>query len=221
MANHFLKFQSKYNSQEKIIESIYLKALIDSYDRIKLIKDINTYIENKIRNEIIKDFENKNDIIKYWIDLKIISLSSEKQIIKENDIKRTDIEFFISEYGTFVIECKRLKSTEQRYIKGRFDEKEKKYKEDGIERFTNSIYAKEDEFAGMIGFIVGGDMNTIVKNLKDRVKNFKYSNDNYDLLDLKCAGWETSFQSKHFKNNDKIKTIHLYHLFFNFCKDYN
>ncbi|OHD17072.1 MAG: hypothetical protein A2086_06220 [Spirochaetes bacterium GWD1_27_9] len=216
MCDNFLRFESKYKSQKQLIEELYLMALIDSFQRVKLIKDINTFIENKIRNKFVYDLENKNEFLKEWINSKIIFLTSENQIIRDDENKRTDIEFIVSKYGKFVVECKRLNSAEERYIKGKYDDKEKKYTEDGIERFTNSIYAKDEQFAGMIGFVVDGDINKIILKLKDKIKDFKFDTNSYNLLETKCADWETSFQSKHIRDNNKIQTIHLYHLFLNF-----
>lgn len=196
----FAEFISKYPTQRDVIEQLYIQAIIDSYARVKTIPNIGKLSEPKIRNKLAYDLENKNGVIKDWINERIIQLTTEGQIIKKEDIYRTDIVFFISGFGSFVIECKRLTSAEQRYIG------------DGIRRFTDLEYAQKDEFAGMISFVVRGNILTIVEKLTRKVKAFNFDSAFENLLGSKYAGWDTSFQSNHIRINNE--RIHIYHLFF-------
>ena len=84
----------------------------------------------------------------------------------------------------------------------------------GIERFITLTYSKNDNYAGMFGFIVGGNPRKIVNTLKQKVRAFHPSETIESLLKQQCADMELSFQSKHLCKNNK--EIHLYHLFFDF-----
>lgn len=59
-----------------------------------------------------------------------------------------------------VIKCKTLKFADKKYLK------------EGIKRFIELKYAKKDGFAGMLGFIIAGNSEKIIENLKKKVKNF-------------------------------------------------
>lgn len=199
-----IRFNTKYRTQKDVIEGLYIKAIIDSYPRIKTIPNIHHLSEPKIRNKLVYDLENKNDLLKNWINERIIQLSTEGQIIKEKDIFKTDIVFFVSGFGNFVIECKKLSSAEQKYIS------------DGIRRFTDLEYAQNDKFAGMMGFVVRRNkLSTILLKLAKKVKAFNFDSAFEYLLQHKCAGWNPSFQSKHIRRNNSM--IHIYHLFFALC----
>lgn len=198
-------FTSKYPTQKDLIENLYLKAILDSYPRIKKIKGVENLSENKIRNEFVYDLQYKNKLLLEFT--KTVKLTSENQVLTEDNIFRTDIEFFVSEYGSFVIECKKLKAAEGRYIRD-VDSK------GGVERFTNLHYAPEEKKAGMIGFLVQGNPKKIVESLIKKVKAFHPADKIEELLKQKCLDWELSFQSKHICINKK--EIHLYHLFFDF-----
>jgi len=114
----------------------------------------------------------------------------------------------------FIIECKRLRSANQVYIKGRYNKTKEKYEVNGIERYIKLTYAKNDEYAGMMGFIIQGNPENIVKKPSHKVKSFHPSDEMEQLLKQECADWKLSFQSKHIRVNGKA--IHLYHLFFDF-----
>lgn len=198
----FTEFISKDTTQKDVIECLYLKAILDSYHRIKSIPGRQTFTEYQIRNKIVYDLENNNEFLKYWIDEKIIQLTSESQIIKEEELYRTDIVFFVSLLGSFVIECKRLRSAEQRYL------------DDGVRRFVDLEYAQKDQFGCMIGFVVGGNILLINSKLASKVREYWYDKNFEHLLSIKCANWDTSFQSKHIRKDSS--PIHIYHLFFSF-----
>ncbi len=88
------------------------------------------------------------------------------------------------------------------------------YVDGGVKRFVELKYAKNDTHAGMIGFVIDGDIDKIVTNLKPKIEGFCFSQGYETLLKKRCLAWKESFQSRH-RRNDKT-TIHLYHLFFNF-----
>ncbi len=204
----FADFTSKYPTRQDVIEQFYLRVIVDSYTRVRQIQGIQELSENKIRNQFVFDIQHKNPLFMPFN--KTVKPISENQIVTEQELLRSDIEFFISQYGAYVIECKKLKSAEKRYLT---DGKGK----GGIERFTNLDYAADEEAAGMLGFIVKGEAGQIVRNLKQKIAAFCSARDNAFVLQHKCAEYELSFQSKHIRTNHT--EIHLYHLFFDFVNE--
>jgi len=67
---------------------------------------------------------------------------------------------------------------------------------DYLQRFIDMKYAANDDFARMLGFIIAGNPEEIIKK----------------LLNKKCLEQNLSFQSKHIKTNNT--EIHILHLFF-------
>ena len=206
--NYFLQFQRltlKYSTQKDIIEKLYLNGIIKSYNNIYQTEGNCELKENEIKNKFIYDFKYHNTDFEKLINNKILYFTSENQTIKEDgSIYSTDIEFIISSFGLFTIECKKLKSAESRYIN------------DGISRFTDLKYSKKENYAGMIGFVCAGDIKKIINNLKPKIQNFNFVATSYQLLNTRCVDCEFSFQSKHIRNDHS--EIHLYHLFFDFTE---
>lgn len=211
-------FMVKYETFKLVIEDLYLIAITDSYKRLIHIPEINLLTENKIRNKIQYDFEHNSEIITEYIDNETITFNSESQIITEENVFRTDIKLYCRWYGrSFVFECKKFNPYNNDYIKGHYDKEKEKDVYNGIERFTERIYAKKDKFAGMIGFVCSGEITQTIENLKTKVRTFCFVSDSEYLLNSKCVDWEFSFQSKHIRIDGS--TIHLYHLFFDFSKN--
>ncbi len=187
-----------FKTKEDLFENLYLTAFIDTYRRIGKA----SILEEKIRDEFVYDFEWENPLTKDLIQQQILILTWERWLnVSKEEKTRADISFSISGFE-FIIECKRLKCADSRYVNG------------GIKRFVELKYAKNDSHAGMIGFVIGGRIKPIVNNLKPTVKAFHFSPGFENLLEKRCLSWEHSFQSKHTRINDT--RIHLYHLFFNF-----
>lgn len=211
----FKGFRAKYSSHKEVIEQLYLKAFINSFERIKDIENINTLIENQIRDKFQYDFEHNNPLITEYINNQTITFNSESQIITEDDKYRTDIKLFCAWYRKqFIVECKRLKSAHKDYVEGRYNKEKNKYQVNGIERFVTATYAKNDDYAGLIGFIINKNPDKIVKRLKSKIIAFHPATNIEFLLKQKCVDWDLSFQSKHIRTN--TTEIHLYHLFFDF-----
>ncbi|PWL29336.1 hypothetical protein [uncultured Roseivirga sp.] len=182
-----------YSSKTDIIESLYLSSLKDSYERLD--KTIST--ENQIRDRFIEDlYQNDHSSIKQWLQLKVIYLNWENWSLDIDGLKvRSDFSFKFSGME-FIIECKRLKSADKAYI------------DEGVERFVNLKYAEGDEYAGMIGFVISGDKNSISEGLQDKIKLLDHT------LSLNKVTPIPFFNSKHQRIN---KTqIELYHMFFDF-----
>jgi len=219
--NDFYRQQSKklkkiftaYPSTKSLIEDLYLRAILDSYPRVKVIPSINKFTENQIRDEFVRDFKNLNPLLKDYIQNKSIFLTAENQAYTKNLTQRTDIELFSAWHShCFVIECKRLDSAESRYIHGRI--KGGVYEIDGMEKFINLIYAEGEEEAAMLSFIIKSKPQTTTNKLRDKVEKFCPASDISSFITQKCIGLPTSFQSKHIRIDKSL--IQIYHLFLDF-----
>ena len=187
-----------FKTKEDLYENLYLRAFIDSYRRIGKA----SILEEKIRDRFVYDFEWKNPLIKDLIQQQILILTWERWLnVSEEEKSRADISFSISGFE-FIIECKRLKYADSRYL------------DYGVKRFVELKYAKNDTHGGMIGFIIDGDIRKIVNNLKSKIKDFNFSPGFENLLKKSYLTWEHSFQSRHDRRDNTF--IHLYHLFFDF-----
>jgi len=181
-----------YSSKQDIIENLFLKSLTESYNRI----DKNIGMENEIRDRFMKDLYYTNTDIKKWLQLNIIYLDWENWVFTDGfEVARTDVTFKISGLR-FIIECKRLKTADKEYI------------DEGLERFIVLKYAKGDDFAGMIGFVISGDKLNICKGLNTKIKSLKHTSS------ISCVDPGISFTSEH-ERIDKTQ-IKIYHFFLDF-----
>ncbi|MFN7117600.1 MAG: hypothetical protein ACK4TA_12430 [Saprospiraceae bacterium] len=193
------------------IEKLLLPAIIESYERVKLIPNIIALKENDIRNEFIKDFQQYNSILKDWVNNKSIWLGAENQAYTDDYLKRTDIEIGCTFHEIyFVFECKRLSSFESRYICGKVVDG--KYEIDGLEKFLHLAYSQKEDCASMVAFIIKGNAESIFSKTKDKAELFNPSPSMGTVINNKCADWLLSFQSSHIRI-DKSHIL-LYHLFF-------
>lgn len=200
--NQFLKFGITclgYKSQQDLIENLYIKSIYDSYNRIH--KSIG--IENEIRDRFIYDFYYKSPYLKKLIQTNILFVNWERWVFKnESDLGRTDLSFAISGFE-YVVECKRLKDASQKYV------------DEGLMRFINEDYSKNESYVGMIGFIISSKIENIYSKLEDKCLN-KYYLDN-DFSKKKIIYGKYSFTSSHSRVNKN--PINVYHLFFKFNKN--
>lgn len=199
MPAEFRDFINQFKDKEDFIENLFLKALIDSYIRVKDIEDIQNISENKIRNEFQYDLTHTNELTKQIIEKGFITFTAENQIINyEREVKRTDIQFVINGLLTYVVECKKLKGVSKA-----------QYIDSGVNRFVENIYiSKNEEYAGMCSFIVSEDVKRIISGTKDRVKEYNFVSLNDNLI----CGFENSFSSTHNRVDDD--NIQIHHLFF-------
>lgn len=185
-----------YKSKQELIEELYLKSIVNSYSR--LIKTIG--IENDIRDRFIYDFYNVSPLLKELIQANILYVNWERWVFKnENNLGRTDLSFAISGFE-YVVECKRLKSASQKYIS------------EGLYRFIKNEYSSNESYAGMIGFVVEGNITDISDELKNKCVKEKFNNNSFAKEKLK--DWKFGFKTAH-NRVDKTE-INLHHLFFEF-----
>lgn len=191
-----------YKSKKDLYENLYIKAIVNAYRRINK----SAALENEIRDRFILDLEKENKLTRDLIQNEILQLDFERpHFVSPTEKRRTDIVFFISGFGRFTIECKRLFKESS---------KNEKYIDEGLKRFIELKYSSKESYAGMIGFIISGDILTTMHNLNVKVKNYHFVLSENNLLTKKCVDWKYSYQSKHNRlNNTKI---HIYHLFFKF-----
>jgi len=189
-----------YEDDKDFMENFILQGIIDAFSDMK----VESNLEEKIRDTSVHYLKTQNAQVKYLTEQKIIYVDAERrQDISETEKRRTDISFSMSGFE-FVLECKTLKSAEAKYLK------------DGLKRFIEMKYAANDDFAGMLGFIIAGNPEKIVKNLKKKVKEFHPAPEIEKLLEKKCLEQDLSFQSKHIRTNNT--KIHIFHLFFDLRK---
>ena len=183
-----------YKSKQDIIENLFIKSLQESY--VRLDKTISN--ENDIRDRFMEDLYFKPSELRKWLQIKAIQLSWENWVFTPSgDKARTDISFRFSGME-YIMECKRLKFADKEYI------------EEGVERFVNLKYAKGDDQAAMVGFVINGDKVKIAKRLRYKIIP----------LDHTLTASEVSaiprFDSRH-KRVDNTQIL-LDHLFFDFQK---
>lgn len=193
----YLKEASRYSSKHEI-ESICFKALIDSYQRVKLIKGVEKRIENRIRDLFIIDLEEHNNIIKHALDNYIIRIIPESYDPQKG--KRSDIQFILPILKRdLVFECKRILSADSRYLN------------EGLIRFIKLEYAAKEKDAGMIGFVINPrDFSRMLSKLRDKLLTFHC----LKLLDKPVCEHQFSFQSIHIRID--TREILISHLFFKF-----
>ncbi|MRT92487.1 hypothetical protein [Ancylomarina sp. 16SWW S1-10-2] len=197
--NQFIRFGLSilgFKSKQDLIENLFIKSINDSYERI----DKNVGIENDIRDRFIHDFYYDSKLLKDLINKNILFVNWEKWVFKnEDDLGRTDLSFALSGCE-YIVECKRLKSASSQYIN------------EGLYRFINKDYAENESYAGMIGFVVAGDINSICSSLKEKCQKESYTDN--DFVRSKTDKVNTSFVSSH--NRVGRNAINIYHLFFEF-----
>ncbi len=195
--SHFRNFKTR----EDVI-SLYLQAIIESYNFIdKSVDD-----ENTIRNRFYWDLTTRNPLMEKYLEKNLIQINYEKWImVSEEEERRVDLTFFISSFGSFEIECKCFFGNQT--IKG-------KYLTDGLIRFIELKYAMENSNAGMIGFVVKGQIDSIFKNNVKNVQNFHPVTPTKLIQTPTNENWKHSFTSFHKRADNSEITI--YHLLFEF-----
>ncbi|MBM2815540.1 MAG: hypothetical protein HW421_2302 [Ignavibacteria bacterium] len=199
-SKEFCNFFKKYNSLDELIENLIFTSLIESYKRVRLIKDIDILDEPLIKDKFQYDLTWNNVLTKELIKKNFITFNWENQILtKDSEKKRTDLCFIINSLIVFVIECKKISGaiTEQ-------------YIENGINRFTQKIYITDEKFAGMCSFVVKSSIIQIIP----KIKKLLMKNNCSGIGDRKIDYWDAYFYSTHKKIDGS--DLGIYHIFFDF-----
>ncbi|HRH44817.1 MAG TPA: hypothetical protein PKY82_24475 [Pyrinomonadaceae bacterium] len=202
-ANIWLSHFRQFKTRKDVID-LYLQAIIKSYNSIdKSVDD-----ENKIRNRFYWDLTTRNPLLEKYLEKNLIQINYEKwTMVSEEEERRVDLTFFISSFGSFEIECKCFFGIQTE--KGQ-------YLTNGLIRFIDLKYAKKDEFAGMIGFVVKGNTDDIFNSNVTNAQNFHPTNPTKSIQNPTNSNWKHSFTSFH-ERTDKSE-ITIYHLLFEFKK---
>lgn len=196
-----------FETKEDLYVNLYIRAIIESYKFIdksfdKLAKDD----ENKIRNRFYWDLTERNPITKEYVDLNLLKISFEDwTMVSELEHRRVDLTFFISCFGSFEIECKIFSSKQT--VKGQ-------YLSNGLIRFIELKYSKNDNAAGMMGFVVSDDTNAIFDSNIKNAETFHPTNPKQSPQNPIDSNWKHGFISFH-ERTDKSE-IKIYHLLFEF-----
>jgi len=193
-----------YKSKQDLYEKLYMGALIDSYSRVSHTPDI----ENEIRDRFVWDLENHNESTKDLIQDGLLHLDFERShFVTRDEKRRTDILFFITGFNNFTIECKRLFNQ---------NSKNNEYISNGLERFINLKYSKENNYAAMVGFMVEDNLPFIHENVKQKVFSHQSIKTNSEFSKNKLQQWKLSIKSTHTRKDNSV--IHIYHLLFDFSQ---
>jgi hypothetical protein len=199
-----------FTSKKEVYENLYLQAIIDSYQHIDKTIPIRENRkrqdrENDIRDRFYWDLTNRNILTKNLVDEDVLKIDFESwKMISESEKRRVDLVFFMSYFGSFEIECKLL-----------FQEpsKNKPYLNNGLIRFIELKYAQNNECAGMMGFVVSGDIEKIQNEITKETEKFHPTDSKQQDCQL---NWKNSFISHHRKINNS--DIQIYHLLFIFTE---
>lgn len=190
-----------FSSKKEVYEKAYLQAIVDSYNSGRV--DRTTGLENTIRDRIVWDLQNQNPITAQLYQLEILDIIPERvNMITQSEKSRADICFHWSPIGKFDVECKRV-----------FQQPSgnKVYLTDGLIRFIELKYAKKNDYAGMIGFVVSGNVTTIMTQIIEGTNVFHPSQEAIRESEI---NWQYFFNSIHKRFDES--SIQIYHLFFNF-----
>ncbi len=197
--------QIKYDGNFDGIKTLILENVITSYQELRVEEKWKSLTSEPHFRDLIVERMGRNLLFVYCF-----FINREAQEGFYSEIGYSDIKIDIAASGRyFAFECKRLddktgkSSLQQKYI------------DDGLDRFIAEKYAKEEDFGGMIGFVVTGEIENIVLDMKGKVKNHCFVHSYGFLLNKFCDNCRTSFQSKHVRKNS-LGDIHIYHLFLDF-----
>lgn len=125
--------------------------------------------ENKIRDELLKNYLNNNKIRN---QLQLTAYLFDREVPEDTTNGRTDIKVqtmntFTNTSDYYIIECKRL---DNQHLKGKSG-LNAKYIGNGIMRFVGGQYSTNKYLNGMIGFVVEQmDINANISNINYLLK---------------------------------------------------
>jgi hypothetical protein len=198
---HLLAFYKQYNVVElkQIIKKEKKKSKSDIEDAIAI------YIRNYLRNNSLFDING----------FKIVGGMN-----NDNPIKGLyDITILHSYWKKgFHFECKNLdldpkKNLISKYV---FYKMTPTKNDGGVYRYFNGKYAQSQNFGGMLGFVLDGDVNTIIQKIIEKMNSPFDITSEGDLLTTELnsiEGNDFTFNSIHKRKGDTFK---LHHLLFNF-----
>ena len=120
----------------------------------------------------------------------------------------------------FYFECKNLKEKPQDLInKYVYYNKGNRIFDGGVYRYFNGKYAQSQDFGGMIGFVLEGNLFTIKNEILGKLQKTKFdtsSNGNFiKFIDNSIEQNDFTFDTYHYREN---KEFVIHHLLFNLCQ---
>lgn len=194
---------------ESILSKIVICYKLMRKDNVALNND-----ENKIRDVLVNKYIN-NPKVKEKIQLKYFLFPEvpETETIGRTDIRIHNPNRYYNQEEYFIIECKRLDSTNMSGITGL----NAKYIENGIQRFATKHYSSYYRVNGMIGFVVEKiDIHANINSINNILtSSFNTITTKKEIThDSFIENFDFQYHSIHFDNdNSEFK---LYHLMFDF-----
>lgn len=202
-----------YNAEfEDILSKIIICYRLMLSDNVTFSND-----ENQIRDVLYLNYLN-SDAVRKSVELQSFYFDRETQ--EDRTAGRTDIRIltansFLETAAYYIIECKRLDTTNPKGSTGL----NAKYIENGICRFASKTYSTHYKTNGMIGFVVESlNISENVVSINNLLKTtFTNANTTQELKYRKLiTDFEFSYCSTH---SIEENTVLLYHLMFNFSKN--
>lgn len=201
-----------YNAEfEEILSKIITCYNLMLTDNVSLTND-----ENAIRDVLLINYLKDNPTRK---KIKLTDYLFDREVPEDRSLGRTDIKIqtlntFQDTSAYYIIECKRLDTTNPNGTTGL----NAKYIENGICRFASVSYSSHYKTNGMIGFVVEElDINENVSSINNLIStNFSKANTTQDLQYRAIVkDFEFSYCSCHKVTENSLV---LYHLMFDFSK---
>ncbi len=153
---HFLKFYKEHDFEElKVKIKIELDKPISNIEKL-IAKYIRQYLRNTkgfdLHFDVNGESETDTNVVGFY-DIKISNT-----YWRENDQKR----YFPFECKNLTLDSKRNYIAEYVFVNHK--------KDGGIYRFFNGKYAKGQNFGGMLGFIIDGEVNIIKERIIEKLK---------------------------------------------------
>lgn len=200
---------------------LFLKFIISFYqDIIEKKKNLKLKDEKSIKFDIYHFYQKSRTYTGQF------TLNLESSNVNREQEGFYDLKFQHTSWGKyFSIEAKCLDGKTASVNEYIYRKPTRKKREDGgVFRFVNMKYAEDLSFGGMLGFILKGDSEHIINEIKELLKTWKiidplngeYGNsENEDLYLENILEFENSFKSSH-KRRRKGSNILLYHIFLDF-----
>jgi len=195
-----LSFYQKFNREE-------LKQKIE-YEKKKNKPRIEKIITDFLRQYLEKDEEFKG-ICEFLID--------QETLIKGKKEGYYDVKIQHSQWQNkdFCFECKNLNETQDSINKYVYHHEGKQIYDGGVYRYFNDKYAQNQDFGGMIGFVLEGNYLNIKTKIHEKLKEKFDISPEGDLIKINNnKNNDFTFDSYH---NRKKKEFVIHHLLFNVC----
>jgi len=115
----------------------------------------------------------------------------------------------------FHFECKNLNKKQDSINKYVYCNKGKQIFDGGVYRYFNGKYAQNQDFGGMIGFVLEGNLSTIKNKILNKLQETKTHTNFIKFKDNSIENNDFTFDSYHTRDNSEFL---IHHLLFNICQ---